>query len=559
MKLVKKWRTWNERTRLLLTLGLVVVPASALIIFSVMHLKSIQRDRQVEAALQRDFQQMLAVSEKRINNRMYDLVDPIVRDFPTSDLEAQFDHMMLQHPYIAHMFLYDPEDGMSFCSNPGRAKEADFRKEADSVKHDELQWVPLETKSMLKKFEMMKEHGGRPYYFFWNAAPRGEHYVYQNGVIFPAEVHGHMGLGGIVFDAEYLQNQFLPEMLEMLLPSTAASSQGASEHNHAVMLIKANSKDNATTAASPDWDGGNPEAERKMESTLPGLTLAIKYRGTTIAALGERWVHSSFMILGGLSLLLIVGIFLVYRSVAKEMALAKLKSDFVSNVSHELRTPLSLIRLYAETLEMGRITSADKPQTYYHIIRAESERLTALINNILDFSRIEAGRKEYEFRETDLPALVQSTLDSYRDQIEQHGFQFEEHIDPNIPTVIVDREAIARSLLNLVNNAIKYSAEQKYLRVNLYRENGSVKLEVEDHGIGIPSGEQHKVFEKFYRVCDPLVHNTKGSGLGLSLVRHIVQAHGGDVALESAPGKGSKFVVTLPIQASRNIAAMAAS
>jgi signal transduction histidine kinase len=241
------------------------------------------------------------------------------------------------------------------------------------------------------------------------------------------------------------------------------------------------------------------------------------------------------------------------------MALAKLKSDFVSNVSHELRTPLSLIRLYAETLEMGRITSADKPQTYYHIIRAESERLTALINNILDFSRIEAGRKEYEFRETDLPALVQSTLDSYRDQIEQHGFQFEEHIDPNIPTVIVDREAIARSLLNLVNNAIKYSAEQKYLRVNLYRENGSVKLEVEDHGIGIPSGEQHKVFEKFYRVCDPLVHNTKGSGLGLSLVRHIVQAHGGDVALESAPGKGSKFVVTLPIQASRNIAAMAAS
>jgi signal transduction histidine kinase len=244
------------------------------------------------------------------------------------------------------------------------------------------------------------------------------------------------------------------------------------------------------------------------------------------------------------------GMLLTYRNVARELALAKLKSDFVSNVSHELRTPLALIRLYAETLELGRISNPGKRQEYYEIIRKESERLTSLINNILDFSRIESGKKEYSFRETDVADLVRSTLESYRYEIEQNGFQFEQKIDKDLPQVWVDREAIARSLLNLVNNAVKYSATEKYLGVHLYRHNGGVSLEVVDHGIGIPAKEQPKIFEKFYRVGDPLVHNTKGSGLGLSLVRHIVQAHGGEVAVESEPGQGSKFIITLPAQTS---------
>ena len=148
-----------------------------------------------------------------------------------------------------------------------------------------------------------------------------------------------------------------------------------------------------------------------------------------------------------------------------------------------------------------------------------------------------------------LAELVRNTLDSYRYQIEQQGFAFEEKIAENVPALKVDREAMARSLLNLVNNALKYSQDQKYLGVNLFRDNGSVKLEVVDHGIGIPENEQHKIFEKFYRVGDPLVHNTKGSGLGLSLVRHIVQAHGGEVAVDSTPGRGSKFTITLPVAA----------
>jgi signal transduction histidine kinase len=248
-----------------------------------------------------------------------------------------------------------------------------------------------------------------------------------------------------------------------------------------------------------------------------------------------------------LSVLLAGGLVLTYRSVSKEVALARLKSDFVSNVSHELRTPLSLIRLYAETLELGRITDREKVAEYYRIIRKESERLTALINNILDFSRIEAGRKEYDFRKTDLAELVTNTLDTYRDQIDEQGFTFEQSIDANVPAVRVDREAIARSLVNLVNNALKYSDREKFIGVKLYRDDNALKLQVVDRGIGIPRHEQAKIFEKFYRVGDPLVHNTKGSGLGLSLVRHIAHAHGGEVEVDSTPGKGSTFTLTLPL------------
>ena len=264
----------------------------------------------------------------------------------------------------------------------------------------------------------------------------------------------------------------------------------------------------------------------------------------------NEWVArvlTGWIVLPIIILLIVGGLVLTKHVVSKEMALARLKSDFVSNVSHELRTPLALIRLYAETLELGRITTKEKKQQYYRIIRKESERLTALINNILDFSRIEAGRKEYEFRETDIGDLVRNTLDSYRYQIEQQGFAFQESIDANLPVVRVDREAIARAVVNLVNNALKYSAEEKFLGVKLYSDNGAVKLEVEDRGIGIARRDQSKIFEKFYRTGDPLVHNTKGSGLGLSLVRHITEAHGGDIAVESTPGKGSRFILSLPL------------
>src|SRR5262249_32993395 len=149
----------------------------------------------------------------------------------------------------------------------------------------------------------------------------------------------------------------------------------------------------------------------------------------------------------------------------------------------------------------------------------------------------------------DVAELVSNTLDAYRYQIEQQGFAFEQSIDSGLPAVRVDREAIARALVNLINNALKYSGDEKFMGVKLYRADIVLKLEVVDHGICIARRDQSKIFEKFYRTGDPLVHNTKGSGLGLPLVRHITHAHGGEVEVESTPGKGSKFTLSLPLAA----------
>jgi signal transduction histidine kinase len=552
-----KAKRWNERTRLMLIMELaVVLPAAALILLGFWHLNHIQRDRGIEAYIQRDFSQTLAISEKHINQKVYELLEDVRSEIPSpgNACSVTVDKILAAHPYIAHIYVYDPENGMVFRSQPSRLREASFHTEAEDLNKMFDGWMKVAFDDFAKELVKGKKKG-KPYYFEPNWAPRGDKHVYQSTASFLKmdEETGKKAIAGVTFDAEYLRDHFFPEMLDAVINRNSAESQN--DKNHAVLMVHARA-DSTPLAASAGWDGGEPEVERNLEGAFPGLALAIKKRGTTLAAIGQHFVNMGYLILGGLSLLLAGGIFLTYRNVSKEIALARLKSDFVSNVSHELRTPLSLIRLYAETLEMGRLTSPEKYQEYYQIIRKESERLTALINNILDFSRIEAGRKEYDFRETDLSTLVRNTLDSYRYQIEQHGFTFEEKIEP-VPPMRVDREAMARSLVNLVNNALKYSQDQKYIGVNLYRENGSVKLEVIDHGIGIPQQEQSKIFEKFYRVGDPLVHNTKGSGLGLSLVRHIVRAHGGDVSVDSTPGEGSKFTIALPLEAEEKAQAAA--
>jgi len=294
------------------------------------------------------------------------------------------------------------------------------------------------------------------------------------------------------------------------------------------------------------------EATIQAGPLLPLWTLSGRHQGTTIESLAQAQFRSSMAVstLVFCSLMLAIGLSL--RAVARESKLAELKSGFVSNVSHEMKTPLSLIRVFAETLELGRVTEQPKLQEYYRVIHSESRRLTQLIDRVLDFASMEAGRKRYQFASTDLARLVSDAVKPYEDQIRSQGFTLDLQIEQALPPALVDGQTISQAVTNLIDNAVKYSTQVKEIRVRVYRAENQIGIEVADKGIGIPGSEQRRVFDKFYRVNNSLVHETKGSGLGLSLTKSIVEAHHGRIDLDSHPGGGSRFTILLPACAAAN-------
>ena len=243
---------------------------------------------------------------------------------------------------------------------------------------------------------------------------------------------------------------------------------------------------------------------------------------------------------------LLFGGYLVIRSTGKELKLAELKSDFVSTVSHEFRTPLTSIRYLAELLQRGRVRDEKRKKLYYETISFESERLSWLIENILNFSKMEAGIKEYQFAMTDMGELTRNVISRFKTQASGKKFSMESEISHEMPVISVDKEAVSRAILNLLDNALKYSGEKPKVIIRAWSDEKSVFLEVQDNGRGINREEQRKVFEKFYRTDDAHESKIKGSGIGLNLVAYIVKAHGGEVALESDVGKGTKVTIKLP-------------
>jgi signal transduction histidine kinase len=338
------------------------------------------------------------------------------------------------------------------------------------------------------------------------------------------------------YSSRFVQERLIPQFFEHDFPKDKGLVVRVSDPAGKVLY---------ETAPTPD---DVFEVTQSMSSpSFRGLKLSMRYRDRSIKKEARLFEMSTLAIIAFIDLMLAAGLYLVYSNVRRELHLARLKSDFVANVSHELKTPLALIRLFAETLELGRVPSEEKAHQYYRVINKESHRLTQLINNILDFSRIEAGRKEYRFAPTDVARVVREVIESYRFQIEQQGFELKVDVEEDLPHVPADEEALGQAIINLVNNAIKYSRESKTIHIDVRREGGKVLVSVKDTGIGIPRGEQKKIFEKFFRGEDSLVHETKGSGLGLALVRHIMEAHGGQVEVESTPGKGSTFTLVLPV------------
>jgi signal transduction histidine kinase len=349
-----------------------------------------------------------------------------------------------------------------------------------------------------------------------------------------------VGVAGIILDENYFKKILFPKFIKKSLPKFF------SEESLADMIVTVRDGNDNLVIAPRKIKGGDSGVTRSVPFVFTDWTIGIRSKHLT----PEEWARTNFAVNMTLSVLLAVGLMgglvLAFRVASRAMRLSRMKTEFVSNVSHELRTPLASIRVFGEFLRLGRIQNPSKTREYGEYIETESRRLTQLINNILDFSRIDSGQKTYRFELEDVTEVVEESLKTFEVRLRHTGFEidFEAPLTP-VPAKI-DREALAQAFCNLMDNAVKYSGDARRIVVRIARDDSFVTVSVTDFGIGISKDEQKKIFERFHRVGTGLVHDIKGSGLGLSIVNHIVTAHRGKISVDSEPGRGSSFSLYLP-------------
>jgi two-component system phosphate regulon sensor histidine kinase PhoR len=378
----------------------------------------------------------------------------------------------------------------------------------------ELSTLPVDAHKHLHK-----DYGGRPYLLSYirRRTSSGDYYIVLN------------------INLPYITDEIFKEEYQEL------------EENRFIAVLDEN--DRVLYGRSVPADGGFLFEDR-FPTTLYRwrLQMAPREVGVLRREARARRTYNKVLV-GGAIGIIIAGMIVFLVAVRKEARANQLKSEFISNVTHELKTPLSLIRMFGELLALGRTASQQVSREYAEIITRESDRLTRLIDNVLDFSRIERGKAAYEFHRGNLSTVVERGVDLCKYRADQGGIQLKTDIEPDLPDTLLDENAMTLLLLNLLENALKYGAsEGGEIRVSLKQENGQLELRVADQGPGIPPEEISHVFDRFYRAKEVRTQSARGSGIGLSLVKHITESHGGRVRVHSDLGKGTTFEVTLPIR-----------
>ena len=277
---------------------------------------------------------------------------------------------------------------------------------------------------------------------------------------------------------------------------------------------------------------------------VPGVLLSAI--GVLLLVMGE----ARFYLLMGILVLtftgtLVTGVILAWVFLRRERNLSELQADFVSKVSHELRTPLTSIRMFTETLVLRR-GDIDTEERCLQALDKESARLQQIIDRLLDWGRMQSGMRTYELKENEVGAIVDEAVSAFAPTLERRGVELTVEVPKDLPTIWCDREAIIDALVNLLSNAFKYGATEKNkLTVSASVGGGFMRISVRDNGKGIARREHKRIFDKFYRIDDYLTRKQDGSGLGLSIVKHVVNGHRGRVEVESAPGTGSEFTMVL--------------
>ncbi len=354
-----------------------------------------------------------------------------------------------------------------------------------------------------------------------------------------------MGAGGWWIDPDHFLRQNLATVVEERVNEDPRMYGGIeSTRGVSVELFDA-----AGVQVARVRDPGHSGTARPVPLSGPfeGYTLRVSATADTPVVWVGRFVAIEMFFVALLVGLILVATVFGLRYTIRQLELAQLKSSFLANVTHELKTPIALIQLAAETLDMHRVRSPEESAKFLRSIQRETKRLTQLVDNILDFARLEAGKHSFQFRPVELAGVVRETVESLSPRFEELGFRVEVDLPPGLPPALGDSRALSHCLLNLLDNAIKYSRQRKEIRISGSSDGTYVRIAVSDHGIGIAPEDQHRVFEKFVRIEAGLVHDVKGAGLGLPLVDQIVRAHGGQVELTSTPGEGSTFTLALPV------------
>ncbi len=289
---------------------------------------------------------------------------------------------------------------------------------------------------------------------------------------------------------------------------------------------------------------------------MPGWNLAVYFNPT--ANFSSGYIGVSTVMVTILIIAVLVGGTLLLREARREASEAARKTSFVSNVSHELKTPLTTIRMYAELLGEGRVRDEGKQRNYLSTIIGESQRLTRLVNNVLDFSRLEQGRKQYHPTDVALPPIIDAVLNAQKPRLDEAGFAVGVSF-PGGPAVRVhaDRDALEQVLLNLIDNAMKYAATGRWIGIRLSTDTHFAYVAVSDRGPGVPSDHQEKIFDTFHRVDDSITASQPGAGLGLSIARRLLRDQEGDLIYQDHQPNGSTFVAKVPLASALSAAKIA--
>lgn len=556
------WHIWHDRgIRLAAGLAIVVaIPMAVLFYFQFRSLHDIEKTstivlRQlssdtadslvetVEAYLNRPyFNVILRVPQARLEPLDLPFIDPVMRN------------ALIESPYVTTFFVWTErgEHGNQFLTYdqqslavPAGNVEGRFRE--DGVFGAKLlPRLHQLVKNRMAIVAFTEEINGRKYYV-------------QGQMRFASPARERItSVVGFAVDAERLRAEFIPAILRDRLanvqqpvgfPSLEAAvlaedgtrifesdparsdDMPVDERNFSIIFFDKE----LTTFAAPF------EEQREIWGLRTG------YGPHSIPEIVSASTRPQMALMLVLAVAMALGVFLVAGAAAREVRVAELKSNFVASVSHDLKTPLALIQLFAETLELGRVRTPERAQEYYRIINGEAKKLTRLIENMLDFSRMEAGLRPYRMEPADLGELVTRVLARMETQFAQGHFEVHTEIANGLPRVMADEGATEQAIENLLANAIKYSGDAKRIEVTAHRAGDHVEISVTDHGIGISRREQARIFRKFYRVQRELGGGPQGTGLGLAIVDHTMRGHGGFVRVSSEPQQGSTFTLHFPI------------